>query len=370
MALQLTTENVDRICFKVFMQGLGSLTVAQKYLVIGATSPTLPTSATIGEAGAALAVVDRWAQAYGMTGTDRPPDAWEQWLVAEAAARIALTARPERYRDFAQHAQKAFRDAIDTINTVTADVSTVQGQAITVQGIRYFVLNHMARRKPPVLPLVQDIDSHIQWVLNYLWNRNLWDFRKRMVDVTLPTTGIPSFGLSNGETFWANGSRRWYYTDIPNAFIEEDSSADDMALVKSTDTAYGVASGRPRYMRMQRSGTDQTWFFSPAPDMTYTLKAEVIVDGPGTPSSANDTAVFSKFPENFRPVIRDMVLARVMLAYNPATSETFWSRAIDQVEQMLPLYESKGHTTDTQSMRDVYNDAIFQAGTNSVGGRM
>jgi hypothetical protein len=368
-----------------------------------------------------------------------PEPAWDRLFVAKAAMILVKTVRPDRLSEFQRDHEVALDEAIDTYTRDLVSSTSLAGQLITLAGIRSFVIDHCVKRadantglRRRLFPNISQIDGHIQWVLNYLWNVRPWHFRKRQVLVrvvkvsianatwtestkTLTNTGIFTDtriaagarvlitdgtnartgeyivagrtsdnaivldtslsatagnlttgdidgvlqifsieGMHSGETFDAVASRRFYYdSEAVGARIDWLDSTD-MAQTKAVN---GLTTGRPRWFRWEKYSTEHSWHLSPFPDQSYTLRGAVSVAGPGTltTNTTLDTAI-ARFPTDFGTVIRDMVLARVLLFFRASDGEGMWRRAIDQCDLLLPSYSDQGFATRQTSMEDVYGD--------------
>lgn len=192
MAFAYSTSIQDRIALATFGVQNATLNAVQKVDLDG----TWTTGAlTTGRAYDALNEIEAIANYFEMAGATSAPQSWESWLVWETASKLAQTYRPERVAQIAVEREKAIDVFLDSF-TVTAPTGAVNSiaQTITPQNIRYFVLNHCSRRKESgsntgmrrrIFPPIDSIDSHLQWTLNYLYNKEHWNFRKRAVTMSI-----------------------------------------------------------------------------------------------------------------------------------------------------------------------------------------
>lgn len=456
MAFTYSTAIQDRISLDVFGVLYATLTTPQKTHIDGVwTSGSL----TTGKAFDSLTQIMQVANWFEMAGGTSAPQVWEPWLVAQTAAELAPVYRPERVGALNAAKESAIDQAIDSF-TITAPTgafaSSNSSQAITVQGIRYFVLNHCARRKESgtntglrrrLFPPIDEVDSHIQWVLNFVYNKEHWSFRKRDVTLTintlstvtgatwtessktltqsgaftnllltngpamlmvtggtgaqtaiypiasktsanaivLPTslsntnadlatgdiTAVLFFldfrGILSGETIDSVASRRFYYTTDP--FTGGKLNWIDATGMDAAMAYHALNTGQPSLFRIENQPVQvRVWRLAPFPDQTYTLKGSVYVSGPGSPSSVSDTTIFDKFPTEFGVVIRDMVLARVLQANNTSDADRFWSRAIENVQLLLPTFVDNGSPARLTSTEDVYSDSTRLIGNSIMWG--
>lgn len=458
MAFTYSANIQNRIALSMWGVGNSSLTSDQKTHLDGTwTSGALATGAAF-DVYTRITQIANWFEQAGATSA---PQAWEHWFVAEACLLLAPTYRPERIAQYTLEREAAIDAALDsfTLRDPTGTFSSSNlSQAATVNGLRFYVLNHCARRKESganqglrrrIFPPIDEIDSHIQWTLNYVYNKEPWNFRKREATLiitalaqptgatwtnstrTLTQTGaftsVPSTanlagktarlriisgagvvlgeyqiasktsddaimlaqdiattpgnlatgdiagsislveirGTLAGESFDSTASRKFFYTDSAEygPSVLKWLDATQMAEAR---TVYGSPTGRPKFFRTEVQPSDVVQVhLSPFPDASYTLRGSVWITGPGTPSSATDTAVFAKFPTEFFTVIRDMVLARVLLNYGASDAERVWSRAVEQVERLLPVYTDQGTPSRLTAPLDVYNDRAYQMSNGS-----
>jgi len=446
----------DRIALTMWGVQNASLTTAQKVHLDGTwTTGALATGMAF-DAYTRITQIANWFEQAGATSA---PQAWEHWLVAETCMLLAPIYRPDRVGAYTQEREAAIDTALDSFtlrDPLGTFSSTNLSQAATMNGIRFYVLNHCARRKESgtnqgmrrrIFPPIDEIDSHIQWTLNYVYNKQPWNFRKREVSLivtqidyptaatwtnstkTLTQTGaftsVPSTanlagktckvlltagtgvvlgeyqvasktsddaiilaqdiatvpgnlstadiagsifvlevrGTLAGESFDSTASRKFFYTDSAT-YGENTLKWLDATEMNRSKTFFGTPTGRPEYFRTEIQPSDVIQFhLSPFPDQSYQLQGSVWVTGPGTPSSATDTTVFSKFPSEFFTVIRDMVLARTLMNYGASDAERVWSRSVEQVERLLPIYTDQGTPSRITSPLDVYQDRQYQRGS-------
>lgn len=454
MAFSYSANLQNRISQTVFGVNASSLNAVMAAHLDGTwTSGALAT----GAAYDALTQIYQIANYFEMAGATSAPQTWESWLVWETACKLAKTYRKDSLAGWELEREKAIDTLLDSftlLGPTGAFTGSNDSQAITMQGIRYFVLNHCARRKEAstntgmrrrlFIP-IDVIDSHTQWVLNYLYNKEHWSFRKRDVILsikylntitaatwtestkTLTQTGaFTNLSLTNGtamimvtdgtgaivgeyqiasrtsddavvltaslatangnlatgdieakmfyldfrgllanETIDAVASRRFYYKNDSSTV----GSRSQLTWIDSTGMAAAKAynsttTGQPVVFRFENQPSSvRSWRLAPFPDADYTLLGSVYVSGPGAPGSVSETTIFTKFPTEFGPVVRDMVLARVLQANNASDAEQFWSRAIENVATLLPSFVDQGSQTRLQTAEDVYGDMH-----NTLGG--
>lgn len=179
------------------------------------------------------------------------------------------------------------------------------------------------------------------------------DIAVRLMSITFPD-------LVSGETFDATATRKYFY-DL--SYVNYGASLD---WADPTDLARWRVGGtllfdRPTVFRIQKaSGTKVNWLTCPWPDQSYTLRGEVYITGPGTPSSATDTTVFAKFPPEFGPVLKDLVLAKCLKDVNAEDGAQKYQEAIEAANFLLPIFASSGDAEGGFTTRDVYEDATYR----------
>lgn len=447
MAYAYSANIQNRIALTFFGVPYASLANADQKTHIDGTwsSGSLATGMAF-DALTTITQVGNWFEQLGSGSTGSAPQVWERWHVAETCLLLAQTYRPDRAGLFTAEREAAIDACLDsfTLRDPTGTFSSANlSQATTVNGLRFYVLNHCARRKESgvnsglrrrIFPPIDEIDSHIQWTLNYVFNKEKWNFRKRPVQVVVNTLAAPAsatwsesaltltqtgafatissptrllvksgtnaipgtyqilsatantlvlatslsataadlntgdiagnvhsfdiHGMLSGEVFDSIASRRFYFNQTQQygagAALEwTDATTFDMLKVRA-----GLATGRPTNVRTElQPGGAVSWHLTPFPDQNYSLQGSVYIKGPGTPASATATTVFAAFPAEFFPVLRDMVLARVLLQYGASDCERVWGRAIDAVAMLLPTFTDQGAPTRLTSIEDVYGDA-------------
>lgn len=449
MAYTYSSNIQNRIAHAVFGVAYSSLDAVQKAALDGTWTTG---SLASGHAFDALTEITQIANWFEQAGATSAPQAWEGWHVWDTAMRLAVTYRPERYQAYKDQREVAIDSLLDsfTLRDPTGTFSSSNTSvALTVNGLRFYVLNACARRKESgtnsglrrrIFPPIDLIDSEIQWVLNYVYNKEFWNFRKRQVMVIIrvfPFTGatwtestkaistssaftdmvahparvlvtdgtgvvvgdyqvaskddddtilltqsiseddsnltdgdingavctVEFRGLLTGETFDAIASRKFYYNDAQTSggvlsWVDASNMAQLLAQGRTT-------TGRPAYMRTEiQPPSTVTWQMVPFPDASYVLNGAVFATGPGTPSSATDATVIQKFPTEFGPVIKGLLLARVLQQYGASDAGPIWQRAVDHVESLLPQFTDQGYPTRLTSSLDVYGDRQYLLGRN------
>lgn len=360
MSLSLDSATRDTICLKAFGQAYSSLNANQKLLVDN-------NGGTGGDANNALTMVQQLAQWLTQAGIDTTAtslaDTLKSLLISLAVKRLVASHKPERLPIFEKEYDDAFDLLVDNYSRVEANATSSQGTAYTVQGIRQYVIDHCLRRKPRVFPMIGNIDSQIQWVINHIWARR-WNFRIKSATGTVDSSSVVTFSLSGSNTFDSLATRRIYYTDQPETWMQS-VNMEDMQRLRASSAS---ATGRPTTFTVQKGASGTTWLFYPVPDQTYNIRAAVYIGAPSITSSSTDAGLLSDFPATFKPLIRDMVLARVLKQHNLPDGDEKWRDATNQMESDAKnYYDDRGEPPTEASVRDVYGDVESITGGPFLG---
>lgn len=325
-----------------------------------------------------LAKIQKYAQWWEQAGASQAPDEWDHWLTWEVIHDVGHHARPERVEMYRRRLESAIDSALSVYAKSDANASAIVGQNIHVKGLRFYVMLHTARRKDAfgnrLLVGPDVVDAEIQWALNYVWERLGWAFRKRQVKITIAANGTVTDDLSGTEEIDSIASLRFYYDDDHTRSIQW-LDADEMAQRIAHDTEESDT-GRPWGFRLQGKPGGFTWKFTPAPDQQYTARGEVFVFGPGIPTdspwpdltNSTTTTEFARLPLHFGPVVRDLVLGRVLK--NHGITADVYDSAIAQIDTLLVNADDPGRSDDQATIDDQNNDVFFQYGQYHMGGRI
>ncbi len=450
MAFAYSANLQTRICFAVWGVPLANLDANQKVQLDGTwTSGSLSTGAAY-DAYVDISLLSQYfEQASSTPDVSFPQPAWDRLFVAKTAMILTKTVRPDRYAVMVADHEAALDEVVDPYAKTLATAafsSSNTSQLCTIQSIRYFVIDKCVRRREAgpaqglrrrLFPPIESIDSETQWVLNYLWNKATWRFRRRQITAVIDITefsdatwtestktitkattfsaSIPAGararitagtnantgvylvnsatantlvldesigatdgstdidgsvaaltfrGMRSGEVFDSIASRELYYDGNNSGQCLRWVDPSEAARLAAT---YVDDDGMPMYFCTEVSGSTVTWQMFPFPDADYTLKGAVYVTGPGTPSSLTDTTIFSKFPAEFLPIIRDLVLARILLSFATSDAERYWQHANELAEMLLPVFVDSGAPSKMTSVLDVYQDESHQVGTRRWG---
>lgn len=186
-------------------------------------------------------------------------------------------------------------------------------------------------------------------------------------DIAGVLTWVTFAGLGSNETFDSIASAEWVYDDTQSRGVRLAwADADDMARAKARHDD----EARPEVFRTENRASYQVWHFGPEPDDEYTARGEVFIAGPGTPANATDTAVFEKFPAPLRPLLRDLVLGRVLK--RTGMGDAVWNDAMAEANRLFDTEMDPGSPNERPMPGDVYRDLEHMAGDgwNMLGGQM
>lgn len=347
MALSVDSTFRDRCAYKLWNLAYASLTTYQQALIND-------------EGAQVLVQLQYYANYFSMaTGGVVAPDAWLPWFVSETVANVAATSHPDpaRLRAFRQVRDETKAQQITTYARKLVDYnpsSDTEAFTYTFQALRYHIINHTIRQKPMLFPAIESVDAAIDWALKWVWNKGSWTYRRREIEFDITASETVSMTFSGSEVFDSFTSRSIYFVDSPNTGSRIDwADADTMADAKVRD---GSDTGVPTLFRVESSGDTYTWFFSPIPDQTYTVRAEVLVRAPANPTSGTDTTPFSKFTADHMPHLRDLALAKVMYDHDSIKYAGMFREVCARIDSEFANYQDIGEPDNQQATRDVYLD--------------
>lgn len=207
MALAWSNTAQDRVAYLLFNAAYSTLTASQKAVIDGTWTTG---SLTSGVAFSAFTIIQQLAQWFELAGSTITSDAAMSWLVDEVCYRASISLRNERmdeYREVARASRDAYLSSV-TPTEITTGYDT-DPYTLTLKNIRLYVLANMVIRKPPVMMHPREIDSNTFWVLNWLWNKTNWTFRRRSI-----TARITPCTITGGN--WTNSTLTVSAVDTTN----------------------------------------------------------------------------------------------------------------------------------------------------------
>lgn len=340
--MALTVDAIrERVANRLFSKAYADLTTLDKARIDNEGADAL---------AMIVGVAKFWPQA------DNAPSDWQTWFVDEVVWRVAQSTHPERASEYRRTKIDSRADAIGSFcrKAMTYNpASDTEAFAYSAQNVRYHVLAHTTRMRPPLFPEPSAIDAALGWALGWVWNAGSWSFRRRHTTITLASNGTVTVNGLGSDTFDSIASYEMFHETIPNERVVW-ASADDMAALKSGQSA---ETGRPERFRIQTAGNTPTWTFWPIPDAEYVFRCEVLIRGPGDPSSATETTTMAKFASEMLPTIRDLVLAKVLNDHGVELGRALLEDAKRSAQELFSTSQQTAQAESAGQQRDVYGDA-------------
>lgn len=391
----------DAIALRLFGNTYSNLKTVQKSAIDGGS-----TTPTIGHAFDAFNKLKRYALFVAGTGSatsDIPAD-WLGWFLAEIVARAAEFNSPDRARSLQEEALLAMREAIGSYVVTDADDGTsTAGLSNTKLNIRKFVLHTCLHQPDMLLPSPDVIDAGIREVLQRVWYRQDWPFRRTQEIVEFPDGGgtKPTVAYGSGTQPQKIASKRLFFdasgadldlqgpwSDASVSYTEnqvvlygerlykcildhtseaantpgtsggaeewsalsaeslagfcmEEATKDEMAQLLSMS----LGAGRPERFRVVTNSSGQlVWYLDRDPDVTYYLRCEVLAALPDLATAANVDTAINMMPKHMHDILRTGVLEYVLAVYGRASA----SRSLmGKVEQQLDDLNERADQSDT-----------------------
>ncbi len=359
MPLTYTVEVQNRIAGLVSNIGYSSLNAVDKAILDGTTTAPLAAN-TLPAGGVAKDAFNRiryWvnqAEMLGTTGSGDVDSASEGWFCFLAAQLWCSIQRPDRLAQMKSLADQAENDFFTTWQRTEPDAYSSEFSTLTLQSIRYYCLMHCLSRSPRLTPKYEQIDSAVFEALNELWHKLSWRYRLRPLTATVGTD--ESVTWSGTETVVSLETRRLYFSGTDGRYMSW-ADADTMSAMKANTDA---TAGKPEWFRVTKSGDTWTWQFYPVPDQSYTVRGEVAVAMPGSPtgapSSLTSTTVFAAFPTTVQPHIKKFCLNRLLINLGVNNADRLTADTDDIMERLLQTIDDIGVPDSDTSTRDVYQD--------------
>lgn len=362
--LTWTSALRDMVAQMVLQTPYASLRATESGVLDGGTA--VPTTTPGGLAGHSLTYVNMYAQWFteATESAANSPADWEPLLAAEIAYRFCKAVRPSGAGEFGKDLMRAWQTTTDAYANLDATAAGVQdGTTPSLKTIRLFVMRHLLRKRPRQFVPIGMIDQAARAAWEEIWHHGVWNFRVRLVTVTLPlaSPAAPTMDLPAGEVFHSIVSPKLIYIDSssgtgqPDTCEYADSAQMSTAMADTTTT-----SQRPqKFMFEQRLDGSKYWRWWPAPDQDYTFRAEVAIDSPTWPTSITSTVEFAQLPKTFQTVFLELVLGTVMKRASIDGWREPWQSAHDAMDGILQKYQSRGTPEEyAVQAEDVYHDGF------------
>ena len=300
-ALIYSTSLQNDIAFLLSKRSYATLDTNQKTMIDGnnLASPG-------GAVGRALTGIRQYANFLNLGAPDEIPVEWADWFVQKAASSAAAAFSVSEDEDLKQAARLAQLEAFQSFSMIASDdTSSTEDYGFEVQAVRRYVISSCVAGNKPVIPQTSVIDTSLESVINELWNMADWNFRQQEIEITVDTNGDITY--SPAITLDKITTPNLLYTDGEqgSCVLVND---DTMRQWQSDDNN----TGRPEYYRTTKSGSSVSIVFNRVPDKSYTMKASATVSLPAMISVASMNMALDLFTHEFKPLVRDWVLAKVL----------------------------------------------------------
>lgn len=361
MSLAYSTALQDQIALLLTRGAYSSLNTQQKKAIDGGSTPP----AVGGAVSRAYGILGQYANMHAVADDTASsiPASWEAWLVCEAAVQAAPAFPTAEITDLRRNKAGAMRDAIISYSrTSQDDTGDASIGAFTRASIRSDVIVNALRQQRGALYLEPDmVDTVIEDVVAEVWNEADWSFKEKQVTLTIATDGTVTASDSVAVDRIV-GDRIYYDSAFGGDCIKVDY--ETMLNYKSASTS----SGKPQYFYLVRSGDELSWIFERGIDKQYTAKALVTAQ---TPSMTGDTTMdagLDLFPTDFRPIIKDRVLAVCLLrAGRGGVANPLLDMTTTKITGLLVRYDK---TNDGIDQSEVHSSYLYGLGWNPghIGG--
>lgn len=142
--------------------------------------------------------VDQYAQHFTYDSTDGAPAAWVNWALLEAAIPLALAYKIDRVNAIRAQRDLAIDDAFNSYVNTAIDTTTINATGFTISQFRQFIIAQCVRRKPRVWVDPAVLDPLIRSVMNKVWNKARWNFRRREVTLRVSPFEVETATWTNG----------------------------------------------------------------------------------------------------------------------------------------------------------------------------
>lgn len=225
--LAWTADVRDRVAYLLYGKAYDNIPNEAQALMDGDASVVSPPGK--GMALDAFRTVQQLGQWFEMAGASTTTDVGEGWLVAETAYRMSLQARPERIKDLRILARECMQRYVQDFSRVSATANPDGTLAApTVQSIRYHVLTYCYNQNPPIKVSPDEIDTASLWVLNWLWQKSSWSFRRRQCTARVLAIDISGGGWTE-STKTITGVDTTGYTNVTGAMFYHPGATNTAA---------------------------------------------------------------------------------------------------------------------------------------------
>ena len=346
MALAHSTDIQNQIALLLTRGVYSNITTAQKNAIDGGSTPP----ATGGAVARAFNILGQYANMYSVDDVSTIPDTWDAWLVNEAALQAA-PAFPSAETDVIRRNKlAAMRDAIisyaRTEHDDTGDGSIGTFTRPSIRGET--VVNALRAHRGALYLEPEMIDSVLEDVVSEIWNEADWSFKNKFVTLTIATDGTVTASDSVSVDRIV-GDRIYYDSTFGGECLAVDY--ETMLNYKTASTS----SGKPNYFHLIRSGNALSWLFERTIDQEYTAKAMVTAQTPSLSDASTMDAGLAMFPTDFRPIVRDRVLATCLLrAGRSGVANPLLEKTDMKIAGLLARYDRTNDGREASEVHDSY----------------
>lgn len=210
--LSYSTSIQNKVAYRLFERPYSNLDANQKAMIDNTSSASPPTD---GLAEDAWNYINDYAQLVYLSGAGNAPDTWERWLVARICYLAGQVVRPDRQETYWRIEQDEKKSCVSMYVTADPNGSAFSTDAtqLTTKAIRFYALNALMKQVPEIAVSAADFDHAILKVMQDVWYRADWIFKRRPV-----TMHITPYNLT-GVT-WTESSKKLTlstanFTNIP-----------------------------------------------------------------------------------------------------------------------------------------------------------
>jgi len=254
----------------------------------------------------------RWFAEINPSASDLPVE-WNELLRQMAAARCKRVFRS--VSDYALHWRmyvEPLQDRIaDHYTASWMSSGTLASDIQTAASMRSHVISIIIRQRHPVFLPVNEIDRQVREEFVRLWNCKWWRFRRRMMKLTLTTSG--SVVSAEGYQISAFASREIV---VQGTVSEARSRITWLDSTRAAEAAsrFDGETGKPRYFYSTMSDGRMSIALLPIPDEDYTAFAMVYIGAPTFTlgGSGGEIDGMRMLPVKLRGHLRDRIVANIV----------------------------------------------------------
>jgi hypothetical protein len=242
----------------------------------------------------------------------------------------------------------------------TADVTA--DDSITPVTMRRSAMMVLVRQRTPVYAPIPEIDRTMREEFQKLWNYRRWEYRKRLVEVTLTTDGDV---LVDGGWIYDGMASKWFTVEGASGGRKK-CKWTDATRIADIATYYDGETGRPEWFYDEDHGATKKIHLFPLPDESYTARVVINI---GTPEFGGEPDGLSLLPPEFRGHLRDSVVSKLMGKWGreDVDAERMRKQVVKEREELAQKWDDKG---SSRSMAVGHHHMRMPQDLASYSGRM